>query len=120
METSEIPKSANLPGDLTPICLVVITGDHVPSFKNRKRCGHTEKKVKQRMTQLENRIVSVLYSACQTPKSGTETECLQRFRTALSGLSDDSLKVIPESSFGVRYVEPGLEGVEITIEKLNL
>lgn len=101
-----------------PIFLRVITGDNCPSFKNRKRMGRTPGNIKKRMLQLENRIVSALNSLCQTPSNETDLECQKRLRTALSGLSDDSLTEIPEFSFGVRYVEPGLEGVEITIEKL--
>lgn len=126
--TSETPKSANPHDGSTRIFLRVVTGDNCPSFKNTKRAivdsstgKHrtlTPGNIKKRMAQLENRIVSSLYSLCQTPQGATDSECLKRLRTALSGLSDDSLTEIPEFSFGVRYVEPGLEGVEITIETL--
>lgn len=110
------------------IFLRVITGDNCPSFKNTKRAitdsstgKHrtlTPGNIKKRMLQLENRIVSTLFSLCQTPLGETDLECLKQLRTALSGLSDDSLTEIPDFSFGARYVEPGLEGVEITIERL--
>lgn len=70
------------------------------------------------MTLLENRILFALYSACQTKEGATDSECLKQLRTALCGLSDDSLKEIPEFSFGYKYVENQLAGVEITITKL--
>ena len=99
---------------------------NIPSFKNRKRAiptksgkfrTLTEPKVKQRMEQLENAIVSALYSACQTASGGTDSECLKRARIALSGLSDDSWREIPESSFLVTH-DPANPGLEIIIEKL--
>lgn len=105
--------------NLTAVILKVVTGDHIPSFKNTKRCGHTPKQIKQRMMQLENRIVSNLYSWFQTQKSGTETEWLLQLRTFLSGLSDDSIKQICSGTWEARYVEPGCEGVEIEIERLT-
>jgi hypothetical protein len=112
------PEPASQSSRETPIFLRVITGDNCPSFKNRKRMGRTPKAIKQRMLQLENRIVSALYSLSEMPPSATALEWPKQLRTALSGLSDDSLTEIPEFSFGVRFVEPGCEGVEITIEKL--
>jgi hypothetical protein len=109
-----------------PIVLKVVTGDNVPSFKNRKRSildsatGQqrtlTPKKIKERMALLQGRIESVLYSLYQTGERETDLACRKQLRTALSGLSDDSLVEMPEFSFGVRYVEKGFEGVEITIE----
>lgn len=111
------------------LVLRVVTGDNVCSFKNSKRSildnrtglqrTLTPKATKLRMNQLESAIVSALYSSCQMPGGETDLECLRQLRTVLSGLLDDSLKEIPEFSFGVRYVEPGAEGVEITIESLN-
>lgn len=115
--------------NLTAVTLKVVTGDHIPSFKNTKRSGtnpatgkhvtYTPKQIKQRMAQLENRIVSALYSSSQMQKSGTDSECQKQLRTVLCGLYDDSIKQIPEFSFAVRYVEPGLEGVEIIIEEIK-
>lgn len=116
------------PSNPTGVILKVITGDHIPSFKNTKRSGlnsatgkhlsYTPKQIKQRMAQLENRIVSVLFSWSPTLSAATDSGCQRQLRTVLSGLCDDSIKQIPESSFGVRYVEPGLEGVEIIIEEI--
>ncbi len=110
------------------ISLVVVTGDNVPSFKNTKRAGvssktgknfsYTPKQIKQRMQRLENGIVWALCLESPVDGSVTGLECRKRLLTVLSGLCDDSLKQIPEFSFGVRYVEPGAEGVEITIEPL--
>jgi hypothetical protein len=108
------------------VALKVITGSNVPSFKNRKRAildkntGRmrtlTEPDIKRRMRELEAAIESALYSWSQTGVPETDLECRKQLRIALSGLQDDSLKEIPEFSFGVRYVEAGQEGVEITIE----
>jgi hypothetical protein len=108
--------------------LSVVTGDHVPAFKNRKRAiidrftgkprTLTEPSVKKRMERLENSIVCALYSSCQTPERVTDLEWLKRLQTALFGLLDDSLAVIPEFSFGVRRVPKGQEGVEIEIERI--
>lgn len=109
--------------------LVVITGDNVPSFKNSKRSildnrtgsqrTLTPKKMKERMVRLENRIVCALFFLCRTPEGEMDLECLKPLQTALSGLLDDSLKEVPEFSFGVRYVAPGQEGVKIEIELIG-
>ena len=120
---SPAPASPSTGATLT---ILVITGDHVPSFKNRKhsgvnqrtgqKCLYTEPKIKKRMALLESRIESALYSSCQTTDAGMDSACLKRLRTVLSALQDDSLKDIPEFSFGVRRVAKGCEGVEIEIE----
>ena len=124
-ENSPMPAKVSCGQTLT---LLVVTGDHVPSFKNTKRSildrntGRqrtlTPGKIKKRMNLLELAIESALYSWCQTNGVGTDSECLRQLRIVLSGLSDDSLREIPEFSFGVRRVPKGQEGVEITIEKL--
>ncbi len=116
---------AKAPSKLT---LVVITGDHVPSFKNTKRSildsttgkqrTLTPGNIKKRMDLLEMAIVSVLYSKCQTSGAATDLECRKQLRTLWSGLCDYSLKEIPEFSFGVEHVEKHQEGVTIEIEKL--
>jgi hypothetical protein len=108
--------------------LKAITGTNVPSFKNSKRAildantGQmrtlTPKAVKIRMDKLETAILCALYSWSATGERETALECRRQLRIALSGLSDDSLEIIPELSFGVRYVERGQEGVEIEIERL--
>lgn len=110
------------------VVLKVITGDHVPSFKNTKRSildrntgkqrTLTPGKIKKRMMKLENGIVSALYSSCQTGDGVMGLAFRKQLQTVLCGLSDDSLKEIPEFSFGVRYVDKGNEGVEITIEEI--
>lgn len=120
--------SAMPPNYATPIFIRVITGDHVPSFKNTKRSildsrtGQqrtlTPGNIKKRMRQLESRILFALDSLCLTPSGETDLECQKQLRTYLYELCDDSLTEIPDFAFSVRYVEPGLEGVEITIEKL--
>lgn len=110
------------------ICLRVITGDHVPSFKNTKRSildsrtglqrTLTPGNIKKRMRQLESRMLSALNSLCLTPGNEMDLECQRRLRTALSGLCDDSLMEIPKFEFDTCYVEPGVEGVEIEITPL--
>lgn len=70
------------------------------------------------MDQLENAIVSALYSLSQTGGAGMPSECSKLLRTVLSGLSDDSLKEIPCGEWDVRYVPKGSEGLELTITKL--
>jgi hypothetical protein len=109
--------------------LLAITGDPVPSFKNTKRAildrntglqrTLTPAKIKQRMDRLEKAIVFALYSCCPTASGVTDSACLKQLRTALSGLSDDSLKEIPEFSFGWRTVPKGEEGVEIIIDRIE-
>lgn len=111
-----------------PVTLRIILGQSVPSFKNRKRAIQdrntgrlrtlTEPETKQRMDRLEKAIEFALYSWSATGARETDLECRKQLRTVLSGLSDDSLKEIPAFSFGVRCVEAGQEGVEITIEPL--
>jgi hypothetical protein len=108
--------------------LLVITGDHCPSFKNTKRSGinlatgklnnYTPAKIKARMQLLERGILSALNSWSATAGDGTDLECQKQLRIVLSGLSDDSLVEIPEFSFGWRKVEAGKEGVEILIRKI--
>lgn len=110
------------------ITLNVVTGDNVPSFKNRKRTvldrstGNmrplTEPSVKKRMDRLEAAIVCALFSSCQTSEFETDLACRKQLRTLLSGLCDDSLKVIPDSSFGVEHVTKEQAGVRIEIEKI--
>ena len=106
------------------VVLKVVTGDHVPSKKNRHyqltngRLG-IDLKVKERMNRLERAIALGLYSYVQTIEKGTASGCLKQLQTLLSKLSDDSVREIPEFSFGVRYVEPGFEGVEIEIEPMQ-
>ena len=102
---------------------------HCPSFKNHKRAildtatGRmrtlTEKSVKARMALLEDAILSALYSACPTTESATALEWLKRLRTQLSGLSDDSIQVIPRSSWDTEQVETGQEGIDITITRIE-
>lgn len=110
--------------------LVVLTRDNVPSFKNSKRSildrntgkqrTLTPGKMKKRMDHLEQSIVSALLSLSRTGEGETALACRRRLLTVSLELCDDSLKVVPEFSFGVRYVEPGQEGVEIEITKLLL
>lgn len=76
----------------------------------------TEPETKQRMNNLENGIVSALYSLCQTGDGETDSECRKQLRMFLSELSDDSLNQIPSSTFEVEFVEKGQEGVRIEIE----
>lgn len=78
----------------------------------------TEPQAKQRMDRLEKAIEFALYSSCRTEKDETDSDYLKRLRTVLSGLCDDSLKEIPEFSFGVEYVAKGREGVRIEIEEI--
>lgn len=127
-----IPSSLNcepgMPPRQEPIKLVVITRDNVPSFKNSKRSildrnsgkqrTLTPGKMKKRMDLLEQRIVSALLSSSRIGEGETALEWRRRLLTVSLGLCDDSLKVVPEFSFGVRYVQPGQEGVEIEIEQL--
>ncbi len=107
---------------------VAMPDEHVPSFKNRKRAIKdkntkklrtlTEPAVKERMTRIEEGILSALYSMYQTIDAVTDSECRKRLRTVLFELSDDSLKEIPEFMFGLKRVSKGNEGVEIIITKL--
>lgn len=109
---------------MQPISLnVAMPGSQVPSFKNCKRVTKrggliTDPEIKKRMQALESAILSALYSAYQTGKRETDLECRKQLQTALCGLRDDSLKEIPEFSFGVEYVEKGSEGVTIVITEL--
>lgn len=108
---------------MLPISLNAVLGSPVPSFKNCKRVTKrggliTDPKVKKRMQALENAILYALYSGCQTIENATGLECRRQLQTALSGLSDDSLKEVPEFSFGVEKVNPGSEGVLIIISEV--
>lgn len=105
------------------LVLTVLLSQPVCSFKNTKRSildrntglqrTLTPAKIKKRMQELEDGIVSGLYSSCQTGSAGTDSAWLKRLRTALSGLSDDSLTQIPESSFAVQYADQAGVMIEI-------
>jgi hypothetical protein len=111
--------SQTVPG---AVRLVVRTGFNIPSKKN-KHFPLTngglgiDKAVKQKMAHLESSILSALYSWCPTGASATDSECRKQLRTLLYSLSDDSIREIPEASFGVEYVPAGEEGciIEITV-----
>lgn len=60
-----------------------------------------------------------LYSLCQTGDGETDGECLRQLRTALSGLSDDSLKEMPRGGYAYKMVSKGSEGVDVTITPIN-
>jgi hypothetical protein len=107
---------------------VEIRGMHIPSFKNHKRAiidkktSHartlTDPKIAKRVQRLEDAILSALYSESQIIGSETHSECWKRLRTLLSGLCDDSIREVPAGSWDVLYVQPGQEGVDITITRL--
>lgn len=115
-------------GSPNKVVLNVVLGQSIPSFKNRKRIGRNKKtgqpimftdpKNKSRCEALESGILSALYSYNPTGDAKTATACQSQLRTLLSGLLDDSLNQIPEGTFGVEYVEKGMEGVRIEIEEL--
>lgn len=97
---------------------------HIPSKKNHHFPGNggrilIDKPVKARMLALENAILSELYSASQIIGNETHLECLKRLRTLLSGLSDDSIREIPEGSWATHHDIKGCEGVIIEITQIS-
>lgn len=110
-----------MPNDKLILEINVPLSQPVPSFKNHKhssrRSGfvYCDPKIKARMSEIENGILSALCSLCRTTSGATDLECRKQLRTALSGLSDDSLNQIPTSSFDTEY---GLPAVKIIITKL--
>jgi len=64
-------------------------------------------------------IVLQLFSKCQTGDAATQLECWKRLRTFLSGLSDDSVKQLPEGAWKVEFVEAVDAGADILIERLT-
>lgn len=117
--------------------VLVVRGQQVPSFKNRKIAivlnrkalvnptvraitrTLTEPKTKSRMDILENAIVSALYSSSPTTAGVTAMEWRKHLRTVLSGLSDDSIQIIPESSWRAEKVAKGQEGCRIEITEFE-
>lgn len=101
---------------------------HIPSFKNAKRAildkntGRmrtlTQGKIKKRMDALEDAIVFALFSWFQTSGDATQRACWKPSLTHSFGPSDDSILEIPCGEWDVRYVAPGEEGVEITIQEI--
>ena len=87
-----------------------------------KSKGHmrtlTHPAIKFRMECIEDDILFALYSLSQTGENETHLECLKQLRTALSELSDDSIKEVPEGSWETVYVPKGQEGVRIEITPL--
>lgn len=115
------------PNHILPLILNVSGIGHIPSKKNYHYPGKNgrvliDKPIKERMQILENGILCALYSLCRTEGSEMDSECLKQLRMRLSeqlkGLSDDSIREVPEFSFGVEYVEKGQEGVRIEIQHL--
>lgn len=112
----------------TKIVLTIKGVGVIPAFKNRKRAIQdrntgkmrtlTEPSIKKRMDRIENAILFALYSLCATADAETQQECLKQLRIALSGLSDDSIRELPQGSWGTEYVKKGEEGAMITIEQL--
>jgi hypothetical protein len=102
---------------------------HVPSFKNHKRAildsksgkmrTLTEPSIKQRMAQLEDALLCALYSLCLTGANEMDSGCRKRLQTFLCGLYDDSIAEIPRSSSEAVRVENGLEGLDVTIIRLE-
>lgn len=103
-----------------------------PSFKNHKRAGinrktgkmmtYTRADIKKRMNQLEDAILSALWSSCQTAGGEMDLECRKRLLTHLSGLCDDSVKEIPRFLFDAQqYAKEGEQaGIWIEIERLPI
>lgn len=80
-----------------------------------------DKEIKERMKQLENDILSQLYSECQIIEGETHSECWKRLRTLLSGLLDDSINEIPKGGWDVQRVESiEQSGIDIIIEEISM
>lgn len=97
---------------------------HIPSKKNYHYPSQSgalliDKPIKERMQHLENAILSALYSESQIVGNETHSECWKRLRTLLSGLSDDSIREIPDGSWSTKYVPKGEEGADIEIEVIE-
>lgn len=121
-ETKDGPGERTASG-LNCLVLTVHLGQHIPSKKNHHFPGKggrvlIDKKVKERILELENAILCELFSLSAMLASGTPSACSRPLRTLLSELCDDSIREIPSGSWGVRYVKKGQEGVEITIMEL--
>lgn len=106
-----------------PIRLYIQGIGHIPSKKNAHYPLNNgglgiDKKIKARMSLLENAVLSQLYSLSQTTGSGTPLECLRQLQTRLSGLSDDSVREIPQGDWKTLHVAKGGEGVNIFIEEI--
>lgn len=109
--------------------LKIVGIGHIVSFKNRKRAildSHTGKMrtltpymVKKRMDNLENAILSALYSSFPTEGTETPLECLKQLQIALSGLSDDSVNEIPCGMWESEQVISGEEGCIIQVFELT-
>lgn len=109
--------------------LVLKVTGNIPSFKNRKRAIQdrstgkmrtlTEPETKKRMEQIIKSFVYQLCCITQIPGDGILTEQQARSLIVLLLPEDDSWKHIPELHIFSEMVEPGNEGAEITIEKLQ-
>jgi len=116
-------------GESQSVRLVVITGDNCPSFKNRKRSildsatgkqrTLTPKKIKERMEQITNGLLSALLSECQTIEGATLMGCSRLSWIASKIPADDSLQWIPEIHLACERVEKGKEGFEILIKEIT-
>lgn len=114
--------------DGTRVFLRVITGDHVPSFKNTKRSildSKTGKQrtltpgnIKKRMDHITNGLVSALIFAYQTTEGVTSTGCSRQSWIASKLPGDDSIQWIPEIHIKAVKVPKGEEGFEITITEI--
>jgi len=107
----------------SPVTRLTIQGiGNVISFKNNKMLARgrlfTKPEYQAWMDRATESIVLQLFSKCQTGDAATQLECWKRLRTFLSGLSDDSVKQLPEGAWKVEFVEAVDAGADILIERL--
>jgi len=113
-----------------PLKLTVSLYGHgnIRSFKNTKqivpaRNGRppflvTQPEIKKQMEGIILDLLSQFISASQTNADGTSTGCSRRSLIASYLPGDDSRQWIPRQLVECTEVAPGLEGVDITIERL--
>lgn len=126
---SKIFPKPNELAEPTQITLKIQGIGPVPSFKNTKSLFKNKKTgklfvatnpVKKRWMQSAEELIGLqLLFYYQTIGAETRQECLKRLQTFLSDLVDDSVRELPEGGWKVEYVEPGKEGCEILIERIQ-
>lgn len=102
---------------------VEFKGGHIPSFKNAKRMAGkkliTDPDVKARKLAIEESFLWQLHSAIQTYEQEMRTGLSRRALIALLLPEDDCWTCIPETQTSCCLVDPGEEGVMISITRLT-
>lgn len=106
-----------------PSVKLEIKGQHIPSFKNRKRIVGDKlilrPDILARKKAIEESFVWQLLSDTQIASLATQMGVSRQSLIASLVPADDCWTVIPEITIKCELVEPGQEGCEVIIQKIG-